>query len=55
MSERNERPLYEGNKQAYRGADRRKTIRRKSDRVKHYLKYFLVIVLTIVVVKLFKI
>lgn len=53
--ERNERPVYEGRGMQYRGPDRRKKIRRKSDLVKHYFKYLTVIVLTVVVVKLLKI
>ena len=56
MSEqRNERPLYEGRGVQYRGPDRRKKIRRKSDLIKHYFKYFMVVMLTVVVVKLLKI
>jgi len=52
MGERNEKPLFEG--QNRRTADRRQAERRKSAKFKTILKYIVIIVVTTLIIKVFK-
>jgi len=54
--ERNQRPLYEGARPEgeRRGVDRRKSGRRKSDKFKSLLKALVLVIVTVALVKFFK-
>jgi len=55
--ERNQRPLYEGPKPTgeRRSVDRRKSGRRKSDKIKTLFKALVLVIITVALVKFFKI
>jgi len=55
--ERNQRQLYEGPKPAgeRRSVDRRKSGRRKTDKVKTFFKALVLVIITVALVKFFKI
>lgn len=53
--ERNQRPIFEGERNAdRRQGDRRKSPRRKSDRVWSFIKALLIVILTVAVMRIFK-